>query len=178
MARATTTAALRRAVIAALTKPRSSLRALPAALLFSEARPADAAQRAGSLIAGPTAWVVIRDHAAIADRLLPESSDLRAIACTVEITCDYYGGNDLFSAEYAKAIELIEDHRVRVIDALLDPGALLTDPDGVETGLDGDGCLRFDGYRSTGPDIVTGKARVLRVVHFFRATLEVAKRSS
>lgn len=175
MALPTDTIPLRDAVVHALTQVTTAPAAIPEAFLFTPARPNPRAQRSGTLTGGPSAWVVVRDHSADPNKLLLEGSSIRGLVVVVEIVCDYYGGSEDFTPEHEAALERIEADRTRVIDALVAPGALLTDPDGNDTGLDGDGCLRFDGYRSAGPALAPQKTRVLRVTHFFRATLEVAK---
>lgn len=171
----TSTIPLRDAVIAALTTDTGLPSAIPAAYLFREAVPGPTAQRAGTLKQGPTAWVTVRDHSADGDRVLMEMSTVRALRVVVEILCEYYAGHELFSAEHRAALMRIEADRPRVLSALLRPEALRYDPAGNDTGLDG-GSLRFDGYRSTGPALApgAGKTRVLAVIHYFPATLELS----
>lgn len=171
MALPTSTVPLRNAVSAALTTDTGKTNAIPAGFLFRKAVRGSTAQRSVTLKEGPTAWVVVRDHRAIADRLLLEMSTVRALTVVVEILCEYYAGHELFGAEHDAAVLRIEADRVRVIKALLYPEALALDPDGNETGLDG-GSLRFDGYTSIGPT-PPGKTRVMSVTHFFTATLEL-----
>jgi hypothetical protein len=178
MALPSSTAPLRAAVRHALSAVTGKFRAIPQAYLFKLARPNPRGQRAETLKGAPAAWVEVRDVIADPTRLYGESSDRRALVVTVAIVCEYYAGSEDFNGEHIEVLERIEADRLRVIDALLAPGSLLTAPSGAETGLDGDGCLRWDGYRSIGPESATPKNRVLRVTHLFRATMEVAKATS
>jgi hypothetical protein len=171
---------LRDAVVHALTQATAQPRSLALNpglgrhLLFRELPPAAGAARLAAVADAPGVYVEVHGHAGDPAGQPMEGGDRRREAVTVEITCSYGSGHPDVLEETRAVGRIIERDKQRVIAALTSPGALSTDPTGADTGAD-DGCLRWDGYSSTGPKFPRAPTdeRVVRVVHVFRTTVEL-----
>lgn len=165
--------AARRAVLHALTTATGQPRALTT--LF-KAGPATMPQNVADVKGAPRCHVLMRDPVLDGEM---ENGSSETVHYVCQITCWYYSGSDVLpakaSSENDTALARIETDFVAVRAALCYPGALAADPSGNDTGLAGH-ALRSDGWRAQGPDPMptqgTETARVLRVVHFFRASID------
>ena len=170
----TTTAPLRRAVMHALTKETGRASAIPAHLLFSVGRPYDSRSSVADVTKRPSAWAIVRDAAA--DLPTNEMSGERRVRVTVQVTTTFWAGNEAMPSEVEQQLDKLSEHTHAALNALTYPGSLATDDEGNATGLDG-GSLRAANaseWRSQGPDQI-GTTRMLRVVHYFTATVTLTR---
>lgn len=165
----------RHAVMTALSTVTAMPRHLTSDQLFRLTSADEVAQNPADLKAKPGALVIFRDP--VLDGEMENGSSI-VMHYTVQITTWYWSGNTVLrtkiGSELDKALERIEadEHRLRA--ALCYPGALAT-YSGNETGLT---ALRSgpESYRAVGPDPAPTRdeaARVLKVVHFFRASIDL-----
>lgn len=169
------TVPLRRAVERALTQPTGQTRALSHARLFTLTFPAEVVYRPELTIERKCCYVECYGHRD-AVGVLEVGPVVREIV-GVRVACWYYAGSELMRDEHERALRELDEDRLLVRAALCYPGVLLYDPDGNDTGLDG-GSLRADEWTSDGPTplpATEGQARVLRVVHSFRTTVELTQ---
>jgi hypothetical protein len=168
------TAPLYRAVVAAMTTETGQVAALTASKLYVLARPEDfqSEANAGTIFRRPKVWVEPIHTRPIDPQL--RLTDRNRVEATVRIHT-YYFAHETHTTEWQTTMARIDRDRVLVGEALTYPGALLEDPDGNPTGLDG-GSLRMDDGRwaPDGPT-QTRKDRVWRLTHVFRAGVELAR---
>lgn len=170
----TTTTPLRRAVMHALTKPTGRVSAIPEHQLFVRGLPFDSRSSVGDVRKRPSAWAIVRDPAA--DIPTNEMSGERRVRVTVQIATSFWAGNESIPAEVEAQLDALAEHTHALLNALTYPGSLATDDEGNATGLDG-GSLRAANaseWRSQGPDQI-GTTRMLRVVHYFTATVTLTR---
>lgn len=168
------TVPLRAAIMHALTKPTGMVSAIPQADLFVVGTPHDGRAVLADIKTQPSAWAVVRD--ASADTPTNEMSGERRLRVVVQITTHLWAGADVVRVEVERQLDRFDVCSKALLNALTYPGSLASDPDGNPTGLDG-GSLRAatpSEYRSVGPDLLPGQ-RVLRITHFFTASVTLAR---
>lgn len=169
---------LRYAVIAALTTSTGKPRALSAGHLFAQAAASERQQRGATTKGRPRALVVVKNARPDVQGGVLQGTDIQRDMVTVEITLWYYAGSELFSAETNATLDRIDEDTPLVVAALCQPGALVTDPSGNATGIDGSS-LRIELWSSQGPDLIpvqqspSDGRRVFRVVHTFLTGIEL-----
>lgn len=176
MAFPTDTEPLRAAVLYALTTTTGQPRAIRGEYLFRELEPADGAARAAAVKNRPGVTVDVLEDGP-ADGSMLEMSDRARLAVRVVITIVYASGASVSAAERRAASRLRAADTARILSALCYPGALDVDQYGNETGVDG-GALVREKWSASGPATQPARsadARVLRVVHTFRTSVELAQ---
>lgn len=166
----------RRAVVTALTTSTGQPRAIASDYLFRATSPAEVAQNPADVKKKPGVFVLFRDP--VLDGEIENGSSI-VVHYVAQITCWYWMGSDVLPARASGEVDVqlarIEADENRLRAALCYPGALLTDPSSNDTGLCGH-ALRSDGYRAVGPDPLPTQGddagRVLKVVHYFRASVD------
>jgi hypothetical protein len=167
-----------RAVVAALTTHTGQPRCLAPDRLFRLGAPKDvtAPPSASQVYGTPRCWVM-----PITPREIETSgfNDRMRIEATVEIRCWYHAGDGIGSTAWDRAEARWSRDMIDVANALTCPGALATDPDGNDTGLDGY-CLRSDDGRHTMTPVALPRNEatapvIVQVTHVFRATADLSR---